>query len=229
MFKLVCDGITSLPGVWRAMACQRTLWWVACFLLQEVSIQKENDEDGSLWDASRRTWDWILTRTWHQPGICLDCMPLVWSRRCCGCEAIEGVAYRPSLREVGLQVACVGMCGICKGVGIPPVAISPGKVSPCDLLEDMGNKNGFQNGQLCNIFTILVVVQVFKEWWEWQSPFIGANGNEKGWITKLPDCVDEIQILVLPVGVREWFVPQTSVRGAPRCFWRIILNSHLSH
>ena len=89
-------------------------------------------------------------------------MPLVWSR-CCGCEAIEGVAYRPSLREVGLQVACVGMCGICKGVGIPPVAISPSKVSPCDLLEDMGNKNGFQNGQLCNIFTILVVVQVFKE------------------------------------------------------------------
>lgn len=54
------------------------------------------------------------------------------------------------------------MCGICKDVGIPPVAISPGKVSPCNLLKDMGNKNGFQNGQDSKSFTILVV-QVFKE------------------------------------------------------------------
>ena len=88
-------------------------------------------------------------------------MPLVWSR-CCGCETIEGVAAPPSLGEVGLRVACIGMCGICKDVGISPVAISPGKVSPCDRLEDVGNKNGFQNGQVCNIFTILVV-QVFKQ------------------------------------------------------------------
>lgn len=166
MFKLVCDGVASSPGVRRAMACAKNLWWVACSLLQDVSIQKENDEDGLLWDAGRRRWDWILTHTWRQQGICLDRAPLVWSRRCCGYEAIEGVAGRPSLGEVGLQITCVGMCGICKDVGIPPVAISPGKVSPCDLLEDMGNENGFQNGQVCNIFTILVV-QVFKEWWEW--------------------------------------------------------------
>ena len=57
MFKLVCDGVASSPGVRRAMACAKNLWWVACSLLQDVSIQKENDEDGSLRDASRRTWD----------------------------------------------------------------------------------------------------------------------------------------------------------------------------
>lgn len=101
------------------------------------------------------------------------------------------VADRPSLREVGLQVACVGMCGICKDVGIPPVAISPGKISPCNLLEDM-----FQNEQVGNILTILVA-QVFKAWQEGESPFIGDSGNEKGWLTKLLDCADEIQILVL--------------------------------
>ena len=77
----------------------------------------------------------------------------------------EWLVVLASLGEVGLQVACVGMRGICKDVGIPPVAISPGKVSPCDLLEDIGNVNGFQNGQVCNIFTILMV-QVLKEWWE---------------------------------------------------------------
>ena len=110
---------------------------------------------------------------------------------------MEGVAGRPSLGEVGLQVACVGMCGICKDMGIPSVAISPSKISPLDLLEDM-----FQNGQVGNNLTILVA-QVFKTWQEGESPFIGDSGNEKGWITKLPDCVDEIQILVLPGGARE--------------------------
>lgn len=47
-FKLICDGVASSPGVWRAMACAKNLWWVACSLLQDVSIQKENNEDGSL-------------------------------------------------------------------------------------------------------------------------------------------------------------------------------------
>ena len=107
------------------------------------------------------------------------------------------MAGRPSLGEVGLQVSCVGMCGICKDMGIPPVAISPSKISPLDLLEDM-----FQNGQVGNNLTILVA-QVFKAWQEGESPLIGDSGNEKGWITQLPDFVDEIQILVLPGGVRE--------------------------
>ena len=137
---------------------------------------------------------------WRQQGICLDRMPLVWSRRCCGCEAIEAVAARPSLGEVGLQVACVGMCGICKDVGIPLVAISPGKISPCVLLEDM-----FQNEQVGNTLTILVA-QVFKVRQEGKSPFI--------------------QILVLPRGAREWFDSPTYVSAAPGCLWRMDSTSY---
>ena len=88
------------------------------------------------------------------------------------------MSFTASMVEVRFKVSYIGLSRIPKDLGLPPIAISPSKVSPGDLLEGMCNVNGFQDWQVSEIF-VRLVAQVFNKWRERKSPFIGANGDKK--------------------------------------------------
>ena len=89
------------------------------------------------------------------------------------------------------------MVSVAKDLGFPTVAAATSQITAGDLLQDVCNVHGFQHGNIGDVFPVLFS-EVVNEWGKWECPFIGTYGHEEGGKRELMNCVDEVQVLVLP-------------------------------
>ena len=95
----------------------------------------------------------------------------------------------------------------------PSIAISASEVSPGDLFQDVCDVESF-NGRGFRDVLKVTRSHFLEKWRKRKCPFIRTNCNEEWRITILAHGIYEIQVLMLPEGLRKWFIFQAVIGRA---------------
>ena len=119
------------------------------------------------------------------------------------------------LVEIAVDVGGAKMVLVPEDMGPPAITVSARQVATCNLLEDVWDVQGLQGSNFRDVSAI-PVPQVLDEGGKWERPLVGADGEEKRWISVLTHGIYQVEILVLPERAREGLILQAFVGGAAR-------------
>lgn len=117
--------------------------------------------------------------------------------------------------KVAVDVGSARMVLVPEDMGPPAITVSTRHVSKCNMLKDMCDVQGLQGSNFHDISAILVP-EVLDEGEKWERPLVGADGEEKRWISILTHGIYLVQILVLSECAGEHLILKASFGGATR-------------
>ena len=99
---------------------------------------------------------------------------------------------------------------------LPPVVrVGPGQIASGHLLEHVRYMQGLQQRQVCGLQAVFLS-DLVDEAGPRKGPLIGTDGEEEGRKTVLSDCIQQVQMLPLPVGGGKRLLLESGVGTAAR-------------
>ena len=112
-------------------------------------------------------------------------------------EGVSGLELHPV--EVRLQIGLGRLLLIIEDMVAPAVTVGSGQIPSSHLLQHVRYVEGLQQRQVCWLQAVFLS-DLLQETRPRKGPLVRADGKKEGWEPVLPDSIQQVQILLLPVG-----------------------------